>query len=145
LVKKLTEEELEKRTYMLLEEYLSNGDIKEAEQCIKDLCAPEYHNKIIEQGITISLERHDKQRELISKLFCELSPDIFSEGDFIKGFKQLVDNVDEIEIDVPSASKMLGDFMGRAVVDNCISLSMAEKEMRKEKVKESMMKVIHAK
>jgi len=56
-----------------------------------------------------------------------------------------VESVDDLEIDIPSASVMLGHFIGRAVVDNCISLSLVEKETKKEKVKESMMQVIHAK
>jgi len=143
--KKLTEDELEKRAHLLIDEYLSSGDIKEAEQCIKDMKAPEFSPKIIELAVTISLERREKERDLISKLFSELSPHTFSEEDFVKGFKQLMEYVDELEIDIPSASKMLGNFMGRAVVDNCLSLSLVEKEMRKENVKESMMMVIHAK
>jgi len=106
----LTEEELEKRTHVLLEEYLFSGDVKEAEQCIKDLNAPQYHSQIIEQAITLSLDKHKKERDQISALFSELSPHIFSEEDFVKGFKSLIDIVDDLEIDIPSASTMLGNF-----------------------------------
>jgi len=77
--------------------------------------------------------------------FCKLSPEIFPDQDFAQAFKLLVESADDLEIDIPSASVLLGRFIGRAVVDNCISLSLVEKETKKEKVKESMMQVIHAK
>jgi len=50
--------------------------------------------------------------------------------------------IDDLEIDIPSASKMLGTFIGQAVENNCISLSFAEKEVKKDKVKQSAMHVI---
>jgi hypothetical protein len=142
---KLTDEELEKRTNLILEEYLSSGDFKEVEQCIKELGAPHHHPKIIEAAIVLTLDKRQKDRDLISKLFSELSPEIFSEADFVKGFKLLTEYIDELDIDIPSASTMLGSIVGRAVVDNCLSLALAEKEMKKEKVRESMMQTIHAK
>jgi len=143
---KITEEELEKRTNLLLEEYLVSGDVKEAEQCIKDLNAPDYHAKIIEQAITLTLEKTNQiERDSMSKLFGELSPEVFSEQDFLKAFKSLSDIIDDLEIDIPNAIIMLGNFVGRAVVDNCLSFSLAEKEIKKETVKEVMMKMIHTK
>lgn len=141
----MTEDDLESKIHLLIEEYLENNDIKEAEQCIKDLNSPQCHSKIIEQAIVMTLEKNEKERDQISKLFCKLSPEIFPDQDFVKAFKLLVESVDDLEIDIPSASVMLGHFIGRAVVDNCISLSLVEKETKKEKVKESMMQVIHAK
>jgi len=140
--KKLTDEELEKRTKLLLEEYLISGDAKEAEQCIKDLNAPQYYAKIIEQAISITLEKHQKDRDSMSKLLADLTPDIFSEQDFVKAFKQLLEYIEELDIDIPSASSMVGTFVGQAVVNNCVSFTVAEKELKKDKVKQAMMRVI---
>ena len=67
------------------EQRKANADVKEAEQCVKDLNNPAYHSKVIEQAVLLTLDQHESERSLISKLFSELSPQVFSEEDFTKG------------------------------------------------------------
>lgn len=84
--KKLTEEELDAKIGELLEEYLNSNDIQEAIHCIKDLHTPHIGNKIVEKGVVITLDKQEKDRELMSKLFTALSnEDLVTEEEFMKG------------------------------------------------------------
>ena len=49
----------------------------------------------------MSLDKGDRERELVSRLFCALFPDILSSNTIGKGFERLFEIADEIEKDVP--------------------------------------------
>jgi len=121
--KKTTSVDLEKSTTFLLEEYLGSADIKEAEQCVKELKSPKDHYKVVELGIMITLDRSDSQRELMSKLFSSLSKEVLlSEDQFAKGLKPIVESIEDLELDNPFSAKFIAKFIASAIEDNITSL-----------------------
>lgn len=68
----------------------------------------------------MSLDKGDKERELVSRLFSALYPDILSSNTIGKGFERLFEIADEIEKDVPTAKSAITIFLARAVVDEVL-------------------------
>ncbi len=66
--------------------YLKSEDLKETVDGIRELEAAEYLSKIVEQGISMTIEKHDRERQVMAKLFASLSHDgILKEEHFVKG------------------------------------------------------------
>lgn len=68
----------------------------------------------------MSLDKGDRERELVSRLFCALFPDILSSNTIGKGFERLFEIADEIEKDAPAAKSAVSIFLARAVVDEVL-------------------------
>ena len=68
----------------------------------------------------MSLDKADRERELVSKLISVCYPDILSSNMIGKGFERLFELVDEIEKDVPNARDMISSFIARCVVDEVL-------------------------
>lgn len=72
---------------MTLEEYLSSADVNEAVTCLKELNAPSYHPDVVERAVGLGLEKKERDRLAISKLFSALAKDgLFTPDQFEKGY-----------------------------------------------------------
>ena len=115
-----------KKINEILEDFLFSQDEKEAAEAILELEAAEIRNKVVENGIMMSIEKNDAARVSMQKLFKFLSAEkILKEENFAKGFKSIVDYLPKLIVDVPLASKYVEQFKNRAMADNCISPSVA--------------------
>lgn len=107
-----------KQMVLLLKEYLSSSDIKEATRCLQELEVPHFHHElvyeaammVIEDGSERSAERMVK---LLQSLYaaCIITPQQLSQG-----FKRVFDNMPDINLDVPNAYVLLeryGDLCHR--------------------------------
>ena len=54
---------------------------------------------------------------MVSKFFSVVYGDVLGTDDFAKGFERLFENIEDLELDVPKAKKILANFLARAVVD----------------------------
>ena len=54
---------------------------------------------------------------MVSKYFSAAYGDVLGTDDFAKGFERLFENIEDLELDVPKAKKILANFLARAVVD----------------------------
>jgi programmed cell death protein 4 len=68
----------------------------------------------------MSLDKGDRERELVSKLFSALYPDVLSSNTIGKGFERLFEIADEIEKDAPAVKSVVSTFLARAVVDEVL-------------------------
>jgi len=135
------DDDLEQRITDILKEFTNNADATKATTAIKELKDSNSLSKVIELGVIITLERTDHDRELMSKFFTNLSSQtILIEEHFVKGFKSLLESLNDLELDIPYASKLIGVFLGNAVAERCLSVSWVE--AIEERVKRPMMEVI---
>lgn len=82
----LSAEQLERKTDMLLDEFLSGGDFQEAMACIEDLNSPNYYPDVIYRAILLSMEKKERERnELIALLSYLNEKTFFSPADFEGG------------------------------------------------------------
>ncbi|KAL6061260.1 Eukaryotic translation initiation factor 4 gamma 2 [Balamuthia mandrillaris] len=109
---------------MLLEEYLCSHDGEEAGECLKDMDAPDFHPEVVKKALVLTIERKEAERQLISKLLMELkNSDLLSPDAIAQGFRLALATVEELEVDNPYAAQYMGDFIGHAVLDDCLPMS----------------------
>lgn len=105
---------LVKQMRLLLKEYLSSLDIKEAERCLRELEVPHFLHEFVYEAILMGIEDTKKPDELtaIAKLLKALSDiNLISVDQMKKGFLRLFDEIPDIHIDVPHAYATLEKFM----------------------------------
>lgn len=68
----------------------------------------------------MSMDRNDKERELVSRLLSEFYPDVLSTNVIGKGFERLFEIMDELEKDAPRAKDITATFIARCVVDEIL-------------------------
>jgi hypothetical protein len=103
---------LKEEVNLLLQEYLSNGDLEEADKSVRKLNAPSFHFQMIKQAARLALQLNEEDRRKLSKLlkfFNEtglVTPDHFE-----RGFKACFGMLKDIALDIPNAEKLLNDFV----------------------------------
>lgn len=132
--------EAKKRIIMCLSEYFVSGEVVEVVRTLKELESPVFHYEVVKRAITLSLEKHEKEREMVSRLLSELYPNVLTSLDIQKGFKRLFEAAGDLELDTPkyvslllsfvltcrlgtllsSARTLLATFLARAVVDEIL-------------------------
>jgi len=137
----LSDDDLEQQLSSILKDYLDLGDLKQTEVAIKEIGVPNALPKLVEVGITISLERNDHDREQTTKLFTTLFNDnILTQEHLVKGFKSILESLKDLEVDIPFASKLVGKIIGEIVLSGILAVTWFDGI--DEKVKTSMNDVI---
>jgi len=133
--------DVEQKITTIFNEYLSNLDMKEASNSFLSLKLPQHYHKIVELGVSLTLEKTNEDRESISNLFTNLSTEsLLKDEHFVKGFKSIFEQMEELEIDIPFVAKLIGDFLELAIKSKCFSISLLDSIP--EKVKASMKEII---
>lgn len=104
-------------------ELFENGDVAEAGEGIAKYRSGPNGHVVVNLAITRSLDRSNAEREMVSKLICELMKRKCLEGGSVhveQAFSDLLSRVGDLKLDVPRAPQLLGKFMARAVADDCL-------------------------
>lgn len=99
----LTLSEFKLQLGQCLQEYFDSCDTDEVIQSIVELQCQEYHADVVKKCISISLDKHPRERELISRLLTCLHPSPLSDSNMEAGFNILLDSLDDLQTDVPDA------------------------------------------
>jgi programmed cell death protein 4 len=60
--------------------------------------------RVVEIAVSLAMEKHDAQRELVSRLLLFLvNHDVLSIDDVVKAFEHLLNNLADITLDTPNA------------------------------------------
>jgi programmed cell death protein 4 len=78
-------------------------------------------HKVIEIAIEAAMDHKPSHREMTSVLISELTDEIVSSEDIAKAFEILLGNLSDLILDTPDAPTILGNFIARAVADDCFS------------------------
>lgn len=83
------------------------------------------------------MDLHDRERELASNLLPRLYPNVITHNKIIEGFTALLERIEDLKLDIPSAPEYLSAFLARAVVDDLLppaflSSDSADVELAKE-------------
>src|SRR3546814_6665945 len=68
----------------------------------------------------MSLDRNDRERELVSRLLSAGYPTVLYSAHVAQGFERLLELADELELDAPQAKLMISTFIARAVIDEVV-------------------------
>jgi len=114
-------EEIEKSVGDLVKEYIDNGDIDEVVDVLVEMkLHPKHRHLITVIAVSIGMERHEPQREMISCLISDLVYLYLTQSNVIDGFKELLSNLNDLVLDTPEAPQLLGKYIARAVADDAL-------------------------
>lgn len=121
----------------ILDEYFVSGDVEEAQRALVELDRPEFHHEFVKSVISRALDLHDRERELASNLLPRLYPQVITHNKIVEGFTTLLERIEDLKLDIPSAPEYLSMFLARAVVDDLLppaflSSDSADVELAKE-------------
>lgn len=69
---KLALAEFKKEIIIIIEEFFSSEEFGEVGRSLSELDSGSFHFEFVKRAITMSMDRNDKERELVSKLFSAL-------------------------------------------------------------------------
>ncbi|KAF1326190.1 Programmed cell death protein, partial [Globisporangium splendens] len=118
--------EIKKRIIEIIDEYLISGDADEVKSSLKELNGDEFNYEVVKRAITISMDKNDKERELVSRLLSELYLNGLTPSQISMGFRRVLLLAEDLQIDIPTAKSMLAIFIARGVVDEIVPPSFLE-------------------
>ncbi|CAI7822083.1 unnamed protein product [Closterium sp. NIES-54] len=126
-----TVEDYKRKVVAVLEEFFSSGDISAAAQEFKDLAQEHYHHHVVKRIVTMSLDRNDRHKEMAAQLLSALYAAVIAPDQLAKGFKNLLESVEDLEIDCPGAGDVLATFLARSVVDDVLPPAFLKRMAKK--------------
>lgn len=105
-------EKVKRKSKSIVSEYWSIVDLTEAKECVvEEILRPNYP-KFVEEALKLSLGTKVDDRELSIPLFVGLLEDTIPAADFIAGFKAVVQQCPDMEVDDPLAANYLARYIG---------------------------------
>ncbi|XP_065935828.1 eukaryotic translation initiation factor 4 gamma 3 isoform X4 [Magallana gigas] len=147
--KELTDEEMEKKTKTILDEYLHLQDIKEAILCVEELKSPSVMHTFVSSAVNYVLERSNIARNQTGLLLHDLViKNVLSVPVYIQGLTEVIQYAEDMEIDIPKIWQYFGELIGPMVQDGSVPLNFLRKaaEPLKENNKAGLLvaEVLHA-
>ncbi|NWV32557.1 IF4G1 factor, partial [Grantiella picta] len=128
----LSEEELEKKSKAIIEEYLHINDMKEALQCVQELGSPSSLNIFVQNGIESTLERSTISREHMGALLCQLvKAGTLSKEQYYKGLREILEIAEDMEIDIPHIWLYLAELITPMLQEEGIPMEEMFREITK--------------
>ncbi|NXE30069.1 IF4G1 factor, partial [Ardeotis kori] len=128
----LSEEELEKKSKAIIEEYLHINDMKEALQCVQELGSPSLLYIFVQNGIESTLERSTISREHMGVLLCQLvKAGTLSKEQYYKGLREILEIAEDMEIDIPHIWLYLAELITPILQEEGIPMEELFREITK--------------
>ncbi|XP_078522280.1 eukaryotic translation initiation factor 4 gamma 1 isoform X4 [Lissotriton helveticus] len=128
----MSEDELEKKSKAIIEEYLHLNDMKEALQCVQELNSPTLLFIFVRNGIESTLERSNIARERIGLLLYQLvKAGNMSKEQYYKGLLEILEIGEDMEIDIPHIWQYLAEIITPILLEGGIPMSEVFREVTK--------------
>ncbi|XP_038671922.1 eukaryotic translation initiation factor 4 gamma 1a isoform X3 [Scyliorhinus canicula] len=128
----LSEEEFEKKSKAIIEEYLHINDMKEALQCVQELESPKTLHVFVRSGIESTLERSAIAREHMGMLLFQLvKAGTLSKEQYCKGLHEILEIAEDMEIDIPHIWQYLAELIVHMLHDGGIPMGDLFREVAK--------------
>ncbi|KFV15392.1 Eukaryotic translation initiation factor 4 gamma 1, partial [Tauraco erythrolophus] len=128
----LSEEELEKKSKAIIEEYLHINDMKEALQCVQELGSASSLYIFVQNGIESTLERSTISREHMGVLLCQLvKAGTLSKEQYYKGLREILEIAEDMEIDIPHIWLYLAELITPILQEEGIPMEELFREITK--------------
>ncbi|RXN02638.1 eukaryotic translation initiation factor 4 gamma 3 isoform X4 [Labeo rohita] len=119
----LTEEDMERRSKSIIDEFLHINDYKEALQCVEELEQPAMLYVFVRVGVESTLERSQITRDHMGQLLFQLlQAGILHKLQFFKGFSETLEFADDMAIDIPHIWLYLAELVTPVLQEGGISM-----------------------
>ncbi|XP_044756865.1 programmed cell death protein 4 [Coccinella septempunctata] len=123
--------ELKKQLEPVILEYFEHGESGEVSKSVLKIVPPGRRNVIVERSIEIAMDHKTSHRELTSILIADLSNDCINEQAITKAFENILADIDDLVLDIPDAPILIGNFIARAIADECIPPKFIDQTLEK--------------
>eukprot|EP00095_Tigriopus_kingsejongensis_P008042 maker-scaffold201_size263271-snap-gene-1.26 protein:Tk08042 transcript:maker-scaffold201_size263271-snap-gene-1.26-mRNA-1 annotation:"programmed cell death protein 4" len=122
LAPEMSEEDVRKAVEPLILEYFENSDSMEVLFSLQEMLMNLGSRRwmIVSILIELAMDHKPSHRELASILISDLYQKVISQRDIGKAFDYLLNQLTDLILDTPDAPAVLGNFMARAIADDCI-------------------------
>ncbi|CAG7901955.1 unnamed protein product [Brassica rapa] len=122
-----TVSEVKEKIQVLLEEYVSGGDLKEACRCVKELGMSFFHHEVVKKSVVRIIEEKEKKERVWKLLKVCFESGLVAIYQMTKGFKRVGESLEDLSLDVPDAAEKFSYCVERAKVDGFLDKSFAIK------------------
>ncbi|KNC76575.1 hypothetical protein SARC_10933 [Sphaeroforma arctica JP610] len=107
----------------IIKEYFNSGDSGDVLESLQKLGEGEFITAGLLTGLSLAMERHRAERELISCLITDFvfEHKVANSAMIAETFQAMLYNIDELATDIPEVATFLGRFIARAVADDVIA------------------------
>ncbi|CAN7050388.1 unnamed protein product, partial [Brassica rapa subsp. trilocularis] len=123
-----TVSEVKEKIQVLLEEYISGGDLKEACRCVKELGMPFFHHEVVKKSVVRIIEEKEKKERVWKLLKVCFESGLVAIYQMTKGFKRVDESLEDLSLDVPDADDKFSCCVERCKVDGFLDESFAIEE-----------------
>lgn len=128
----VSEEELERKSKAIIDEFLHINDYKEAMQCVEELAAQGSLSVFVRVGVESTLERSQITRDHMGQLLYQLvQAGKLSKPDFFTGLSETLELADDMSIDIPHIWLYLAELVTPMLKDGGIVLKELITEFNK--------------
>ncbi|XP_068170639.1 eukaryotic translation initiation factor 4 gamma 3-like isoform X2 [Antennarius striatus] len=128
----LSEEEVERKSKSIIDEFLHINDYKEAIQCVDELNLGTQLNIFVRVGVESTLERSQITRDHMGQLFFQLvRQGLLPKPQFHKGFADTLEQADDMSIDIPHIWLYLAELLSPMLKEGGFSMRELFSELRK--------------
>jgi programmed cell death protein 4 len=120
IVPEMTDEEFLRNLHIAILEYYETGDTSEVAVDLDNYMTGAFRPLVIKKAIEIAMEHKNSHREMTSVLISDLYGRCLTSKDFEKGFDLLLAQLSDLVLDTPDAPHVVGNFLARAVADDCL-------------------------
>nr|XP_051713947.1 eukaryotic translation initiation factor 4 gamma 3 isoform X10 [Oryctolagus cuniculus] len=119
----LSEDEVERKSKSIIDEFLHINDFKEAMQCVEELNAQHLLHVFVRVGVESTLERSQITRDHMGQLLYQLvQSEKLSKHDYFKGFSETLELADDMAIDIPHIWLYLAELVTPMLKEGGISM-----------------------
>uniref|UniRef100_A0A8D0DBD3 Eukaryotic translation initiation factor 4 gamma, 1a n=1 Tax=Sander lucioperca TaxID=283035 RepID=A0A8D0DBD3_SANLU len=128
----LSEEELEKKSNAIIEEYLHINDLKEALQCVTELNSASLLYVFVRNGVESTLERSTIARAHMGLLLHQLvKADLLPTAQYYKGLEETLEAAEDTAIDIPHIWLYLAELITPMLHEGGIPMGQLFREISK--------------
>lgn len=122
MVPEMSEEDIRKSVEPLILEYFENGETDEVLYSLVEML-PNLGSRrwlVPSLAMELAMDHKPSHREMTSRLISDLYLKVVSQRDIGKAFDYLLKQLEDLILDTPDAPIVLGNFIARAIADDCI-------------------------
>ncbi|XP_041804790.1 eukaryotic translation initiation factor 4 gamma 3 isoform X10 [Chelmon rostratus] len=128
----LSEEEIERKSKSIIDEFLHINDYKEAVQCVDELDLGSQLNIFVRVGVESTLERSQITRDHMGQLLFQLvQQGLLPKPQFNKGFADTLEQADDMAIDIPHIWLYLAELLSPVLREGGFSMRELFSELSK--------------
>lgn len=120
-----TKEDVIKQTEALLNELLTHQSVEDCSKALKEVKLIErFWPSVLARLMSLVVDKSDADRELVSQLMASLKKEAsITSVHFLDAYKEMVNQLPEVEKEVPRAKSFLASLSARAVTDGLTTLA----------------------